>query len=89
MTEILFAGAPAYVGYGKTMVEGTYERVGSPITIGIKDANLIAAAANIARAPMPSHDVYIERLLGAIAHGDSDLDQAALAREQARASGLE
>ena len=89
MTEFLFAGAPAYVGYGKTMVEGTYERVGSPITIGIKDANLIAAAANIARAPMPSHDVYIERLLGAIAHGDSDLDQAALAREQARASGLE
>jgi len=39
--------------------------------------------------PMPSHDVYIERLLGAIAHGDGDLDQAALAKEQSRASGLE
>jgi 3-hydroxyisobutyrate dehydrogenase-like beta-hydroxyacid dehydrogenase len=88
MTEGLFGGAPAYVGYGKTMVDGTYDRVGSPVTIGIKDANLIAAAANIARVPMPSHDVYIERLLGAIAHGDGDLDQAALAREQARAAGL-
>jgi hypothetical protein len=63
--------------------------VGSPIWIGIKDANLIAAAANIARVPMPSHDVYIERLLGAIAHGDGDMDQAVLAREAARACGLE
>lgn len=89
MTSGLFAGAPAYVGYGKTMVDGTYDKVGSPITIGMKDANLIAAAANIARVPMPSHDVYIERLLGALAHGDGDLDQAVLAREQARASGLE
>jgi 3-hydroxyisobutyrate dehydrogenase-like beta-hydroxyacid dehydrogenase len=71
------------------MMNQTYDQVGSPVTIGIKDANLIAAAANIARVPMPAHDVYIERLLGALAHGDGDLDQAVLAREQARASGLE
>jgi hypothetical protein len=38
---------------------------------------------------MPSHDVYRQRLLGAVAHGDADRDQAVLAREQARASGLE
>src|SRR6267142_2246981 len=48
-----------------------------------------SATANIARVPMPSHDVYIERLLGAMANGDGDRDQAVLAREQARASGLE
>jgi 3-hydroxyisobutyrate dehydrogenase-like beta-hydroxyacid dehydrogenase len=89
MVEGLFAGGIAYVGYGKTMVEGTYDRVGSPITIGMKDSQSIAAAAAGARVPMPSHDVYIQRLLGAIAHGDGNLDQAALAREQARASGLE
>ena len=89
MTEGLFAGGIAYIGYGKTMVDGTYDKVGSPITIGMKDAHLIAAAAAVARVPMPSHDVYIQRLLGAIAHGDADLDQAALAREQARASGIE
>jgi len=88
MTEGLFAGAVAYVGYGKTMVEETYDRVGSPVTIGLKDASLIAAAAEIARVPMPSHNVYIERLLGAAAHGDGGLDQAVLAREQARRSGL-
>jgi 3-hydroxyisobutyrate dehydrogenase-like beta-hydroxyacid dehydrogenase len=89
MTEGLFAGAPAYVGYGKTMVDGSYDKVGSPVTIGIKDANLIAAAANVARVPMPSHNVYIDRLLGAIAHGDGGLDQAVLAREQERACGLD
>ena len=88
MTEGLFA-APAYKIYGQKMVDGSWDQVGSPITVGLKDANLIAAAADIARVPMPSHNVYIDRLLGAVAHGDADRDQAVLGREQARASGLE
>jgi 3-hydroxyisobutyrate dehydrogenase-like beta-hydroxyacid dehydrogenase len=89
MTEGLFAGSPAYKGYGKTMVDGTYDQVGSPVQVGLKDANLILAAADIARVPMPSLNVYRDRLLGAIAHGDGDMDQAVLAREQGRASGLD
>jgi len=89
MTDGLFAGAPAYKGYGKTMVDETFDRVGSPVFVGIKDANLISAAADIARVPLPTLDVYRQRLLGAIAHGDGDKDQAVLAREQARACGLE
>lgn len=88
MTEGLFS-APAYKGYGRTMVDGTYDRVGSPITVGLKDANLIQAAADIAKVPLPGLNVYRDRLLGAVAHGDGDKDQAALAREQARACGLE
>ena len=88
MTEGLFS-APAYKGYGKTMVEQSYDNVGSPITVGLKDANLIQAAADLARVPLPSFNVYRDRLLGAIAHGDGDKDQAALAREQSRACGLE
>jgi 3-hydroxyisobutyrate dehydrogenase-like beta-hydroxyacid dehydrogenase len=88
MTEGLFS-APAYKGYGKTMVDQTYDQVGSPITVGLKDANLIQAAADLARVPLPSFNVYRDRLLGAVAHGDGDKDQAALAREQARACGLE
>jgi 3-hydroxyisobutyrate dehydrogenase-like beta-hydroxyacid dehydrogenase len=88
MTEGLFA-APAYKGYGKTMVDRTWDRVGSPITVGLKDANLIQAAADLARVPMPGFNVYRDRLLGAVAHGDGDKDQAVLARGQARASGRE
>ena len=87
MTEGLFS-APAYKVYGQKMVDESYDQVGSPIHVGLKDANLIAAAAEIARVPMPSHNVYRDRLLGAVAHGDGDRDQAVLAREQARASGL-
>jgi 3-hydroxyisobutyrate dehydrogenase-like beta-hydroxyacid dehydrogenase len=87
MTEGLFS-APAYKVYGQKMVDESFDQVGSPIHVGLKDANLIAAAADLARVPMPSHNVYRDRLLGAVAHGDGDRDQAALAREQARASGL-
>jgi 3-hydroxyisobutyrate dehydrogenase-like beta-hydroxyacid dehydrogenase len=88
MVEGLFAST-AYKVYGQKMVDESYDQVGSPITVGLKDALLIAAAADIARVPMPSHDVYHQRLLGAVAHGDADRDQAVLAREQGRASGLE
>jgi len=87
MTEGLFS-APAYKVYGQKMVDESFDQVGSPIHVGLKDANLIAAAADLARVPMPSHNVYRDRLLGAVAHGDGDRDQAVLAREQARASGL-
>jgi 3-hydroxyisobutyrate dehydrogenase-like beta-hydroxyacid dehydrogenase len=88
MTEGLFS-APAYKVYGQKMVDESYDQVGSPITVGLKDAALIAAAAALARVPMPSHNVYLDRLLGAVAHGDADRDQAVLAREQNRASGIE
>jgi len=88
MTEGLFS-APAYKVYGQKMVDESYDQVGSPIHVGLKDANLIASAADLARVPMPGHNVYHDRLLGAVAHGDGDRDQAVLAREQARASGLE
>jgi len=88
MTEGLFA-APAYKIYGQKMVDGSWDQVGSPITVGLKDANLIAAAADIAHVPMPSHNVYRDRLIGAVAHGDGGRDQAVLGREQARAAGLD
>ena len=88
MTEGLFA-APAYKVYGQKMVDESFDQVGSPIHVGLKDADLIAAAADLARVPMPSHNVYRDRLIGAVAHGDRERDQAVLGREQARASGLE
>jgi 3-hydroxyisobutyrate dehydrogenase-like beta-hydroxyacid dehydrogenase len=88
MTEGLFS-APAYKIYGQKMVDQSYDQVGSPIVVGLKDANLIAAAAELARVPMPSHNVYLERLTGAVAHGDGNRDQAVLGREQARAAGLD
>lgn len=88
MTEGLFA-APAYKIYGQKMVDESWDEVGSPISVGLKDAKLIAEASALAGVPMPSHNVYLDRLIGATAHGDGDRDQAVLGREQARASGME
>jgi 3-hydroxyisobutyrate dehydrogenase-like beta-hydroxyacid dehydrogenase len=88
LSEGLFA-APAYKVYGQIMVEEAYDRVGFTALLGLKDANLILAAADQARVPLPSANTYRDRLLGAIAHGDGEKDWAVMAREQARASGLE
>jgi 3-hydroxyisobutyrate dehydrogenase-like beta-hydroxyacid dehydrogenase len=88
MTEGLFS-APAYKVYGKIIVDESYGRAGSTIALNLKDANLIIAAGDIARVPLPGGNTFRDRLLGAIAHGDADKDVAALALEQGRASGLE
>ena len=87
-TSAGFTG-PAYQGYGKTMVDEVFDTVGSPVTVGLKDALLIRAAAAHAAVAMPSLNVYRDRLLGAVAHGDGGRDQAVLAREQNRLAGIE
>jgi 3-hydroxyisobutyrate dehydrogenase-like beta-hydroxyacid dehydrogenase len=88
LTEGLFS-APAYKVYGKIIVDQSYAKAGSTIALNLKDANLIVGAGDIARVPLPSGNTFRDRLLSAIAHGDADKDVAALALEQARASGLE
>jgi 3-hydroxyisobutyrate dehydrogenase-like beta-hydroxyacid dehydrogenase len=88
LTEGLFS-APAYKIYGKIIAEEDYDRVGFTTLLGLKDVNLALAAADAARVPLPSANVVRDRLLGAIAHGDGERDWASIAREEARACGLE
>jgi len=88
MTDGLFA-APAYKVYGNIIVKQSYATAGFTTTLGLKDANLVQAAALAANVPLPSLNVYRDRLLGAIAHGEAEQDWAVMARDQARASGLE
>jgi 3-hydroxyisobutyrate dehydrogenase-like beta-hydroxyacid dehydrogenase len=87
LTDALFA-APGYKVYGKIIVDESYDRVGQSALLGFKDAELALAAAAAARVPLPSVNVWRDRLLGAIAHGDGGKDWAVMALEQARASGL-
>src|SRR5437867_9281187 len=87
MTEGLFS-APAYKVYGRIIVDEAYDRAGSTVNLNLKDANLILAAGDIVRVPLPSGNVFRDRILGAIAHGDGEKDVAAIALEQARASGI-
>lgn len=84
----LFA-APAYQGYGRIIVDQAYDHVGFSTELGLKDANLVLSAAEAAHLPLPSANVWRDRLLGAISHGDGGRDWAVMAREQARAGGLE
>lgn len=87
MTDGLFA-APAYKIYGKIMVDESYHKVGQMAVLGLKDANLALAAGEAVGVPLPSGNVWRDRLVGALAHGDGDKDWAVMALEQARASGL-
>lgn len=88
MTDGLFA-SPAYKIYGDIIAKEDYDRVGITAVLGLKDANLALSAAEAVNVPLPSANVWRDRLLGAIAHGDGERDWAVVALEQARASGLE
>ena len=87
MTDGLF-NCSAYKVYGKIMVDESYAKVGQMAVLGLKDANLALDAGHIASVPLPSGNVWRDRLIGAVAHGDGDKDWAVMALEQARASGL-
>jgi 3-hydroxyisobutyrate dehydrogenase-like beta-hydroxyacid dehydrogenase len=87
MTDGLF-NCSAYKVYGKIIVDESYAKVGQMAVLGLKDANLALDAGNLAAVPLPSGNVWRDRLVGAVAHGDGDKDWAVMALEQARASGL-
>jgi 3-hydroxyisobutyrate dehydrogenase-like beta-hydroxyacid dehydrogenase len=87
MTDGLF-NCSAYKVYGKIMVDESYSKVGQMAALGLKDANLALEAGHLASVPLPSGNVWRDRLIGAVAHGDGDKDWAVMALEQARASGL-
>src|SRR5499427_645634 len=87
MTDGLF-NCSAYKVYGKIMVDESYAKVGHMAILGLKDAELALAASGAVGVPLPSGNVWRDRLIGAVAHGDGDKDWAVMALEQARAGGL-
>lgn len=87
LTDGLFS-APAYKVYGKIIVDESYDKTGQSAVNGFKDAELALAAGASAGVPLPSVNVWRDRLLSAIARGDGGKDWAVMAFEQAKASGL-
>lgn len=88
MTDGLFA-CSAYKVYGKIIAEQRYQPAGQRAVLGLKDANLALAAGEAVGVPLPSGNVWRDRLVGALAHGEGEHDWAVMAMDQARASGLE
>jgi 3-hydroxyisobutyrate dehydrogenase-like beta-hydroxyacid dehydrogenase len=82
----LFAGAPAYSGYGSAMLEERFEP-GMRVRLALKDIELILAAARAAGVELPSGEVYRDTLALTVAHGNGELDWAVVARERAQAAG--
>jgi 3-hydroxyisobutyrate dehydrogenase-like beta-hydroxyacid dehydrogenase len=88
MTQGLFS-APAYEIYGGFIVDRNWDSHGATAVIGLKDADLALEAAETAQVPLPSTHIWRDYLQRAIERGEGDLDWAVMAREQARASGLD
>ena len=88
MTEGLF-NAPAYKIYGEMIVNQAWEGHGATAVIGLKDADLALEAAAAVDMPLPSTHIWRDYLVSAIERGEGTLDWAVMAREQARASGLD
>jgi 3-hydroxyisobutyrate dehydrogenase-like beta-hydroxyacid dehydrogenase len=87
MTDGLFA-CSAYKVYGKIIAEERYQPAGQRAILGLKDANFALEAGAAVGVPLPSGNVWRDRLVGAVAHGEAEHDWAVMAKDQARASGL-
>jgi 3-hydroxyisobutyrate dehydrogenase-like beta-hydroxyacid dehydrogenase len=88
MTDGLFA-CSAYKIYGKIIAEERYQPAGQRAILGLKDANFALEAGGAVGVPLPSGNVWRDRLIGAVAHGEAEHDWAVMAKDQARASGLD
>ena len=87
MTDGLFS-APAYKVYGKIIVDQSYDKAGQMAINGLKDAKLALVAGDTMGVPLPSGQVWHDRLAAAVKRGEGEKDWAVMALEQARASGL-
>lgn len=79
LTGTLF-GAPIYHSYGRMLVEERYRPAGFSAVLGLKDMELVAAAASKARVPMPLLSLLRDRLLSTIAQEGEDIDWAGIAK---------
>jgi 3-hydroxyisobutyrate dehydrogenase-like beta-hydroxyacid dehydrogenase len=80
--------SPVYENYGRIVAEQKFEPAGFKLSLGLKDARLVLAAADTAEVPMPLASLIHDNLLGEVAHGKGDIDWAALAMVAAERAGL-
>ncbi len=80
--------SPVYENYGRIIIEERYEPPGFKLKIGLKDMRLVLQSADTTATPMPLASLIYNHLLSAAAHGQGDIDWAALARIAAENAGL-
>ncbi|HWQ53753.1 MAG TPA: NAD(P)-dependent oxidoreductase [Bryobacteraceae bacterium] len=69
--------SPLYANYGAIIAEKRFEPPGFRLRLGLKDAQLVSAAADAVHVPMPLASLVRDRLLRAVAEGHGDIDWSA------------
>lgn len=87
VSNTIFTG-PVYQGYGALIGERRYEPAAFKAALGLKDVELIRAAAEDVSIQLPTADLIRDNLLDAIAHGQGDMDLAVLAEVEERRARL-
>lgn len=77
-SSTIFPG-PVYAGYGALIGERTYEPAAFKAVLGLKDVDLVLAAASQVSVEMPSAEMIRAHLQDAIDHGQGEMDLAVLA----------
>ena len=78
-----------YRNYGKIILDRRYDPPGFKLPLGFKDNRLLMQAAEALSVPLPFAAVVRDRFLAALAHGDGELDWAAIAKRPAVDAGLD
>jgi 3-hydroxyisobutyrate dehydrogenase-like beta-hydroxyacid dehydrogenase len=86
LTSTLFS-APAYQTYGGLIARQEFEPAGFAATLGLKDVQLVLAAAEELQVPLPVASVLRDRLLTLVATGGGHLDWSAVATLADRDAG--
>ena len=86
LTGTLF-GAPVFHTYGEILVADRFRPPGFTAPLGLKDMNLVDAAATASRVPMPVLGVVRDHLRSAIAANGPDIDWSAVALAVRQAAG--
>lgn len=80
---------PIYQNYGRQIIERTYTEPLFRLALGMKDINLLAAAAADSRTPMRFLRILEDRFLSAVAHGLGNYDWTGIASEIENEAGLQ
>lgn len=86
LTGTIF-NAPVYSLYGELLVEDRFRPAGFAAPLGLKDMNLVDAAATASRVPMPMLGIVRDHLRATIANHGPDVDWAGIALSVRQAAG--
>lgn len=87
LTETLF-DSPIYKVYGDMLVNDRFRPAGFAAPLGLKDMNLVSAAAHDLATPMPVLSLVRDHLLSLIARHGDDIDWSAVALVARENAGL-